>query len=68
MCSTKPAPKEEAALSTKGQASCGAPHSTDRVTTVLCNKLLLTLFGMFRCLPDLPWADGNLAELALLIE
>ena len=39
-----------------------------RVTRVLCNKLLLTLFGMFRCLPDLPWADGNLAELALLIE
>ena len=35
-----------------------------RVTRVLCSKLLFTFFGLFRCLPDLPWADGNRAELA----
>ena len=28
-------------------------------TKVLCNQVLLTLFGLFCCLPDLAWAGGN---------
>ena len=36
-------------------------HTKYRVIVVLCNKLLLTMFGLFHCLPDLTWAGGNLA-------